>query len=382
MANALQGLGMAQYEKIRPGLQSTQSRNGFQVDSSDPSIAQFWLFFGGKLGFLGLPYFLGYVVDYGVLKLLVVLSQSSLPDSLHNGVAVLHAVADGAGGGIDQDLVSGHAEVFQQDVKLLGEVDVDGRVCGYNVLIRYGCGAHLFVITLGNRAQHDVQARTGLCNGLENLGVFLIAGNTPDDDGNIDGFCDFLRGFSSLVSGQVLAVGVGSCKPQADYIGLVHIDALLGPFHRVADDIFEGLQCLRGPFLRLYIQDLKGQFRGIGHFPFEGVEIVPGLSAYDDFASRLADLDFSNFSRILYLWQFSHLPPSLTELIYKWGFRMTVSGGILSLLATEPVVGIEISFRRRQVFHYRLGFFANIHIVDILAPLVTVLVRSLRVCGH
>ena len=219
--------------------------------------------------------------------------------------------------GIDQDLVVRYAEVFQKDIELFGEVDVDGRVGRDNVFVSYGSSAHLLVIALGNRSDHHIEARAGLCDCLEDLGVFLIVGGAPNDQGHVDRLGHLLGHFGRVLCGEVLAVGVSSCKPQADYIGLVFIDAFLGPCHRIAQHVLEGLQGLLRPFFRLNVEDLEGQFRRIGHFPFEGVKIVPGLSADNDFTSRLSNFDFTNFSGILYLWQFSHLPPSLTELIYK-----------------------------------------------------------------
>src|SRR5208283_492225 len=62
--------------------------------------------------------------------------------------------------------------------------------------------------------------------------------------------------------------------------------------------------------------------------------------------------------------------------------RNNFSGGILSLLATEPLCGIEVSFCGGKVFLDGASGLANVDKVDILSPLVPVLICTLSVGGQ
>jgi hypothetical protein len=54
-------------------------------------------------------------------------AMAAILQAFHDRIAVLHAIAQAAGGGVDDDPIHGHAQVFQQNIDLLGQVDVDGR---------------------------------------------------------------------------------------------------------------------------------------------------------------------------------------------------------------------------------------------------------------
>src|SRR5208283_1435867 len=127
---------------------------------------------------------------------------------------------------------------------------------------------------------------------------------------NIDCFSHFLGHFGSMLRREVLAVGISTLQPKANYVCLVCVNALLGPSHGIAQHILEGLSRLRGPFFRFDVQNLKGELRRIWGLPLERVETVTSFSTYHYFTSWFSYLDFADFSGVLYLWQISHTPPS------------------------------------------------------------------------
>ena len=79
------------------------------------------------LGLLGLPGLLADGGDDRHLHLGIVLRQGGQTVALEHGIRVLEAVAQGPGGGIHEDVALVHAQLGEQHVQLLGQVDVDGR---------------------------------------------------------------------------------------------------------------------------------------------------------------------------------------------------------------------------------------------------------------
>ncbi len=112
---------MSQDKEVGASLESAQCRDSLKVYASHTGFAQLGLLIGRELRFLGFPDFLSDIVNYRILQFIVVLSQCGLTDTLHDGVAVFHAVTDAARSGVDEDPVVGNAEVFKKNIQLFSQ---------------------------------------------------------------------------------------------------------------------------------------------------------------------------------------------------------------------------------------------------------------------
>ena len=95
---------MAHDEQVASGQQQVHGSDGFHEDAPLGLVAQVRRFCVTQFALLHLPHFLPHVVDDGELQLVVFLGQGGHAVPLHDGVAVLQAVAQAAGGGIHQDV--------------------------------------------------------------------------------------------------------------------------------------------------------------------------------------------------------------------------------------------------------------------------------------
>ncbi len=100
--------------------------DGFHQNAAFFRIAQDRRFLGGLFGFFALPDLVAQVVDDGQLEFIISLGHGRHAKPFHNRIGIFQPVAQPTGGGIDDDLLRIHSQVFQQDVDLLGKVDVDG----------------------------------------------------------------------------------------------------------------------------------------------------------------------------------------------------------------------------------------------------------------
>ena len=117
---------VAHDEDVGTGHKIGYGTNGLHEDAAAFGITQFRSFLYGLLGFLAFPDFISQVVDQGELEFVVTLGQGCHGEPLHYRIGVLHAVAQSAGGGINDHLGEGDPQVFQENVDLFCQVDVDG----------------------------------------------------------------------------------------------------------------------------------------------------------------------------------------------------------------------------------------------------------------
>jgi hypothetical protein len=83
--------------------------------------------------------------------------------------------------------IHGHAQVFQQNIDLLGQVDVDGRRTDDGVAVAHGRGADTFVVLVFHGADGQLHILAVFGNLLEHRFIFFMVGNAPDHQGDVDG---------------------------------------------------------------------------------------------------------------------------------------------------------------------------------------------------
>ncbi len=291
---------MAQDDDVRASQQEGDRGGGLHEHAAHGAVAQLGSVLVGKLGFLGLPDLVAHIINDGQHQLVVLLDQGGHADALHDRVGVLHAVAQTAGGGVDDDALQGHAQVAKQDVELLGQVHVDGAAGDDGLVVGQGGGAHGLVVVLVHRAQEQVLALEVLGDALQGLGILVGVGAAPDDDRHLHRGQHLAHGLGGLLGGRVVGVGVGGLQLDHDGLGPELLHALLGPGAGVAGHVGHGVQTGGGPVFGHHVPHLHGQHGAAGHLPLEGVEWVAVLAAHLERLVALAQGDLKDFAGVGY----------------------------------------------------------------------------------
>ena len=117
----------------------------------------------------------------------------------------------------------------------------------------------------------------------QGLGILVGVAAAPEDDRHFDVLDHFGGHLGRFGRRSVQAVGVGADQGKADGLGLVVVNALLGPVHRVVHDPFEMTGQGGRPFFGLDVEHLHGDQRPIGHVAFVNLEGHDGFAAdFDD----------------------------------------------------------------------------------------------------
>lgn len=178
--------------------------------------------------------------------------------ALDGRVDVDHAEAEGAARRVHDDVLDVHAHVAQEDVKLLGQVDVRRRL--RNDLVRVGQAARrerAVVVRLG-RAEEAVLAGGGLRALGKHVVVHLVHVAAPHDEGQAACPQDALHVVGALLGTAAFAVGVRGSKVQADHVG-APLFAPRSPLSEVARHVGDVLAGLGVPVVHAGRVDLEGE---------------------------------------------------------------------------------------------------------------------------
>ncbi len=292
---------MAQDQDVGASHEVGGRRDGLHHDGPALGITETGILLQRLLGLLALPYVEGDVVDKGQLQLVVAEGHGRQLDPLHDRIAVFQAVAQAACGGIDDDLVQGQAQILQQDVDLLGQIDVDGGGGHRGVAVAHDRGADALVGHVLDGTDDEVLSGAVLRDLPQHLGILVRIRRAPDDQGDIDGLVDLLHLGHRVRGADVVLVGIGAPQVETDEVRPVFLDALLGPGRGIANDVLEGLPGRLGPILGVHVPDLHGDLGLVGHLALELVKGQTGLPADLDRVVPFAQLDLLDRPGILLL---------------------------------------------------------------------------------
>ncbi len=190
------------------GQQICHRTHGFHQNGPFFRVTQERFVFNGFLGFLAFPDFIAQVVDHGVLKFVVSLGHGGHIETLHNRIAVFEAVSETAGGGIADDIVKLHPQVFKEDVDLFCQVDVNGGRRDDGMAVSHGGRPDSFVIFFFDRSQCKVGSLAFFRNFFQYFLVLFHCRSTPHDQGNVDGVEYAFHRFRRIFRTVVPVVGV------------------------------------------------------------------------------------------------------------------------------------------------------------------------------
>ncbi len=316
-------------QKIRTRQQVGDGPDGFHQDAAAFRVAQSGGFFRFQFGFLGFPDFKPEVVDDRILEFVIALVHGGHSQALHDGITVFHTVPEAAGGRVDNHTVHGHSQVFQEDVDLFGNIDVNGRRRDNGMAETHGRRADTLVVLVLYGAQDQVLALAVFGDFFKDVFILFGACGSPHDHRYVYGGQNLLDRRGSVRRARILVIGIRASELKRDHFRAVRFNAFFRPGRRIADDILKRLDGRFRPVFRLHVPDFHGDFGLVGHFTFELVKRVACLAADSDSFVTLSQLNIPHSSGIRFFEKFKSQCLYLLWVFKQFGFsrRHTKKGG-------------------------------------------------------
>ncbi len=241
-------------------------------------VAEERRFLNPLFGFLALPDLVAEVVDHRVLELIVTLTHGRHRQPLHDAIGILHTIPETTGGRVDDNPIHRHTEVLEQNIDLLGQIDVDRRRGDQRMTVSHRRRGDTFVIFLLDGAEQQILVLAGLGHRFHNLFILGRCRASPDDERHLHGTENLSHRFRRRLGAGVLIVRVDALELQDDCLGAIVFNALFRPGGRVGNHILERGQGRLGPVRRLHVPYFHSNQGVIGHIAFKGVERVTCLA--------------------------------------------------------------------------------------------------------
>ena len=244
--------------------------------------------------------------------------QRGQAQALHDRVGVLDAVAQRARVGVHEHAVERQPHVADENVELLGEIDVDGGEGDDEMAVAEGGRDDRAVVLLFAQTQRQPLALGGLGDRHEHLVVFFGHAGAVDDQGHAHGAQHRLHGGHAVLGRGVTELGVGAAQAQGDQVG-AGLDGLGRPGGRVAGDALPGRRQLGRPHARVDVVDLDGERRAVRIDRLEAQERQRLLAAHRHGLGAAAAVGGSRAQRHLS----DRARPGLNGDLHCFGHRLT-----------------------------------------------------------